>query len=125
MRQVSAALRDELIVVWGSDKQPYIKALLRQKVTNRPLHVLHELGLLSTQLGIGPIAAAQINDRCDFVETKRQKRHNVMHVVPEMTFCRKETTKTTQRDVRCARNGGLCTVHVLGTVDSLLRMMEL
>jgi hypothetical protein len=40
-----------------------VDALLRQDVSNRPLHVLHELGLLNAQLGLDSIAAAQINDR--------------------------------------------------------------
>eukprot|EP01043_Picozoa_sp_COSAG02_P005547 COSAG02_NODE_151_length_33583_cov_25.995042_9_plen_337_part_00 len=42
-REVSQALRQELVVIWNGDV-PYIDALLRCDVANRPLHVLHELG---------------------------------------------------------------------------------
>ena len=42
-REVSQALRQELVVVWDGEV-PYIDALLRPDVANRPLHVLHELG---------------------------------------------------------------------------------
>lgn len=41
--EVSQALRDELLVVWNGETE-YIDALLRDAVSNRPLHVLHELG---------------------------------------------------------------------------------
>ena len=42
-KEVSQALREELVVVWHGEPA-YLDALLSADVSNRPLHVLHELG---------------------------------------------------------------------------------
>eukprot|EP00808_Paulinella_micropora_P000011 g24681.t1 len=64
--QLDQALREELILIWGEDRDTeFLDNLLSDQTTHRPLFVLHELGRLSRSeaLGLEPIAAAQIDDR--------------------------------------------------------------